>query len=393
MRRTEPAREVRIVHLGLGNFVRAHLAWYTEADPDWGIAAFSGRSTELAAALTANDGLYNLVVRTAEGDEPHLMTCLSEAHPGTDETAYLALMSRPETAILSLTVTEAAYPGIGTRIAAGLAARRAAGAGPITVLSLDNLPGNGEVTRQAVLAASGGDAALQAWVTANVAFPTSMVDRITPATTGPDPTEVVTEPFTEWVISGDFPAGRPSWEKAGARFTDDVEPHEHRKLWLLNGGHSLLAYAGGNRGHATVAEAVADPGVRNLLDQWWNEAARHLSVPADEIAAYREALLDRWANPRIQHRLAQIGTDGSQKLPIRILPVLRLDRTAGNLPEGAVQVLASWIGHLRGAGVPVNDPPAAALGPDVPVTDALALLDPALAADSDLVRAVQEPQS
>jgi fructuronate reductase len=191
------------------------------------------------------------------------------------------------------------------------------------------------------------------------------------------------------VLSGDFPAGRPAWDAAGARFVADIEPHEYRKLWLLNGGHSLLAYAGSARGHETIAEAVADPVCRGWLEQWWDEAATHLPLPAEEITDYRAALRERWANPRIQHRLAQIAADGSQKVPIRILPVLRRERADGRIPPGAVRTLAAWIGHLRGAGVPVKDANA---GPFVAAAgsarDVLALLDPDLAADDALVAAV-----
>jgi fructuronate reductase len=194
------------------------------------------------------------------------------------------------------------------------------------------------------------------------------------------------------VLNGDFPAGRPAWEAAGARFVDDITPHEQRKLWLLNGGHSLLAYAGGARGHHTVAEAVADPACRQWLDEWWDEAASYVPLPAPEIAAYRQALLQRWANPRIQHRLAQIATDGSQKVPGRILPVLRRQRAAGRMPAGAVRVLAAWIGHLRGAGVPVQDTAAerfvAAATAAEPARAVLALIDPELADDDELIAAI-----
>jgi fructuronate reductase len=289
------------------------------------------------------------------------------------------------------------------RLVAGLAARRAAGAGPIAVLSCDNLPDNGAVTARVVTdLAAAVDPALAGWIREQVTFPTAMVDRITPATTPgdvrsvadatghDDAVPVVTEPFHEWVISGDFPAGRPAWDAAGARFVDDVGPHEQRKLWLLNGGHSLLAYAAGARGHETVAQAVADPVCHGWLDEWWNEAAAHLPLPAAEIDAYRAALLERWANPRIQHRLAQIAADGSQKLPIRTLPVLRLERSAGRMPTGGIRVLAAWIGHLRAAGADVRDASGerfvAAAGS---VREVLRLLDPALAADDDLVAAVE----
>jgi fructuronate reductase len=176
--------------------------------------------------------------------------------------------------------------------------------------------------------------------------------------------------------------------------TDDIAPYEHRKLWLLNGGHSLLAYAGSILGHQTVADAVADQTCRGWLEEWWSEASRHLSLPDAEVAAYRGALLDRFANPRMHHRLAQIAADGSQKLPVRILPTVRLERDAGRLPQGAARVLAAWICHLRGVGAPVSDARAdqvvrLATGslPEA-VPRVLAALDPALADDENLVAAV-----
>jgi fructuronate reductase len=196
------------------------------------------------------------------------------------------------------------------------------------------------------------------------------------------------------VLSGAFPAGRPRWEDAGATFTNDITPFEHRKLWLLNGGHSLLAYAGAIRGHDTVADAVADDIVRGWLVQWWIEASRHLSQREDELAVYRTALLDRFANPRIRYLLAQIATDGSQKLPVRILPTLRRERAEGRIPAGATLVLGAWVAHLRGAGRPVVDvradeivPLAAGPLPDA-VRRVVTYLDPVLGADADVISAV-----
>jgi fructuronate reductase len=227
---------------------------------------------------------------------------------------------------------------------------------------------------------------------------TTMVDRITPRTTDEDlrlvaeatgredAAPVVTEPFTEWLLEGDFPRGRPAWEAGGARFVSDVRPHELRKLLLLNGGHSLLAYAGGALGHRTIAEAVADPRCRAWLTEWWDEAVRHVPLPDTELADYRAALLGRFANPRIRHTLAQIAADGSQKIPIRVLPVLRGERGAGRMPAGAVRVLAAWIGHLRGRGVPVNDAGAEPYRERAgEPRDLLTRLAPDLAADEELV--------
>ncbi|MBL7259606.1 mannitol dehydrogenase family protein [Actinoplanes sp. LDG1-01] len=410
---------MRIVHLGLGGFFRAHQAWYTGAAADsgadsdtdsgsdgWGIAAFTGRSAALADALSAQDCRYTLVVRGPSSDELQVQESLVSAHPGSDAATWRTLISAQSTAIVTLTMTEAAYAPSGVvadRLVNGLAARRLAGSGPLAVVSCDNLPGNGEVTARVVhdLAAR-LDPALDEWITANVSFVTTMVDRITPKTTPSDVRDVaaaggwadaapvVTEPFTEWVLSGDFPAGRPAWERAGARFVDDVVPHETRKLLLLNGGHSLLAYAGSALGHETVAAAVADPVCRGWLDEWWDEACRHVPLPDDELSAYRVALLERFANPRIRHTLAQIASDGSQKIPIRVLPVLRGERSAGRLPTGAVRVLAAWIDHLRGSGAPVSD---AGAQPFIDrahsARDVVSLLAPDLSTDDELLKAVE----
>jgi fructuronate reductase len=440
-----PAAPVRHVHLGLGNFFRAHQAWYTEHAPDaadWGIAAFTGRSTALASALAAQDGLYTLGTRAADDDHFAVISSVSAAHPGADHASWLGYLASPDVQVVTLTVTEAGYlrgsdgggdGGLDTghpavqadltalrsdpaapvrtvpgRLAAGLAARRRAGAGPLTVVPCDNLPGNGPAAHRvltdfAVLL----DPSLEQWITESVRFVTTVADRITPRLTAQDPAvvqartgisdraPVVTEPFSEWVLSGSFAAGRPAWHEAGATFTDHIGPFEQRKLWLLNGGHCLLAYAGALRGHRTVAGAIADQVCRGWLQQWWDEAAQHLNLPAGSIAAYQAALAGRFGNPRIRYLLAQVATDGSVKLPVRILPVLRAERTAGRLPPGAIRVLAAWVCHLRGLGAPISDPRAAELTAQAagPLTGAvravLACLDPALGADQDLIAATE----
>jgi fructuronate reductase len=400
-RDSRPAAPVRIVHLGVGNFFRAHQAWYTEhsdnAD-DWGIAAFTGHSRRTADELAGQDCLYTLLVRHESESVPEVVGAVSTVHVGSDLVALLRHVASPEVAVVTLTVTEAGYyrdesggldlsaepvradvlalqgghvDELGTvpgRLVAGLAARRDAQVGPLAVVSCDNVPGNGAMAHRVVTdLAQEVDPGLADWVDVNVSFVTTMVDRITPRTmeqdfvdartlTGvDDPALVVTEPFTEWVLAGSFPAGRPAWETAGARFVDDVHPFETRKLWLLNGAHSIMAYAGSIVGHETVAEAVMDPEVFGWVDDWWDCAARYLTLPKDEITAYRQALFDRFANANIRHRLAQIAADGSQKVPIRALPVLRAARADGELPSGATRFVAAWIAHLRGHGAPVQD--------------------------------------
>jgi fructuronate reductase len=397
-----PAAPVRLVHVGLGNFSRAHLAWYTEHAPDadeWGIAAFTGRSTALADAMAPQDGLYTLVTRAPDGDRYEVVSSISRVHAASDHAAWLGYLSSPELAVVTLTVTEAGYlrgadggidaddvrvredvaalrrdptAPVGTapgRLVAGFLARRAAGAGPIAVVALDNLPDNGAVVaRVATGLAALVDPTLSGWIAQHICWVTTMVDRITPAATADDragvltatgvtdPAAVVTEPFAEWVLSGSFPAGRPAWERAGARFVEHIDPSEERKLWLLNGAHSLLAYGASIRGHETVADAVADPVCRGWVEQWWDEASRHLRVPADEVSAYRAALLERFENQRMRDLLARIAADGSQKLPVRIVPVLRRERATGRPGTGAARAVAAWVLHLRGAGAPVKDP-------------------------------------
>jgi fructuronate reductase len=206
---------------------------------------------------------------------------------------------------------------------------------------------------------------------------------------------VVTEPFSEWALSDDFPSGRPAWDAAGAVFTDDVTRYEERKLWLLNGAHSVLAYTGPLRGHATVADAVADPACRETVQQWWDTCAPYLRLSAAEVVDYRAALLERFANPRIRHALGQIATDGSQKLPVRFLPVLAQERAAGRMPGAVVAVLAAWVRHVRSAGAAVADVRSGELHALAggPVADAvprlLAVLSAGLADDAELVGAVR----
>jgi fructuronate reductase len=437
--RTGSPPSIRMVHLGLGNFFRAHQAWYTAQAPDaeeWGIAAFTGRSAELAATLDAQDGLYTLITRAPHGDQFGIVGSIARAHAAADVASWLAYLADRHVSVVTLTVTEAAYrttrdgrldrsdpdviadietlrrdPGAAVRtvpgrLIAGLIARRAADAGPLTVVSCDNVPRNGSVLAGALAdMAEAVDVGLAAWIADNVTAPTTMVDRITPRsthedielarkTTGVDDrAPVVTEPFSEWVLSGAFAGRRPSWEAAGAIVTDDAAPYEQRKLWLLNGAHSLLAYAGSSRGHCTVAEAIDDDVCRSWVHQWWAEARTHVSQPAAALEAYTSALLDRFANPRMRHLLAQIAADGSQKLPIRVLPVLKRERATGRLPHGAIRTLAGWISHLR-AGEAVTDPQAGTLQRlaagtlTVAVLAVLRSLDASLADDTQLVAAV-----
>ena len=439
-----PPRPVRAVHLGLGAFHRSHQAWYTEhaTDPQpWGIAAFTGRSPGAAALLREQEGLYALVERGAERDRIEVVASISAAHDGDDAPAWAGCFASPQIGVVTLTVTEAGYhldasghldrdhpdvaadiarlraAGAGAepaartmpgRLAAGLLARRRAGAGPLAVVPCDNLVGNGAATRTVTLEmCEAVDRALAAWVAVTASFASTVVDRITPATAPDDLTlvdraiglqdraAVVTEPFSEWVLAGDFPAGRPDWVSAGARLVADVRPFAERKLCLLNGGHSLLAYAGSALGHATVAEAVSDPRCRAWLEGWWDGVAPILGLPSGEVAAYRASLLTRWSNPRISHALSLVARDGSLKLVQRVLPVVHRYRAAGEPPPpSAGRVLGSWLVHLRGHGAEISDPrapelvPLAAGEPSRAAGAVLEALEPGLGEDGALVREV-----
>ncbi|MGY4541549.1 fructuronate reductase [Arthrobacter sp. UYNi723] len=434
---------VRIVHLGLGAFHRSHQAWYTSQASDaadWGIAAFTGRRPDAALALAEQDGLFTLVERADSGDSFAVVGSIVEAVDGADVERLAELVSAPATAIVTLTVTEAAYrlgadgqldttasdvagdlallaSGSGNpstplgRLVFALAARRAAGAGPLAVVCCDNLANNGTVARNAVAGlAQAWDAELAAWVEENVSFVSTSVDRITPRTTEADiaaveaacgyrdNSPVVAEPFTNWVLSGDFPAGRPRWEDAGAVFVDHIEPYENRKLWLLNGAHSLLAYAGQLRGHTTVAQALADPQCLTAVESFWDEAEANLSGAAAggadlQIPAYRAALLARFSNARIAHHLAQIAMDGSTKLRMRAVPVLLAERAQGKSGAAAALMIAAWI-DFSAAAETFHDPLATevAAANQLEGTErlraVLALVDPAVAADDAVVELV-----
>ncbi|SQG65282.1 oxidoreductase [Corynebacterium renale] len=392
-----PAAPVRLVHLGLGAFHRAHQVWYTvraEADsknPEWGYCSFTGRSPRMSDLLGSQDGLYTLVTRSEDGDSPEIIEGIVETQPADNSARLIELLADPATAVVTLTVTEAGYhltedlsldtadehvaadikalrsgdtaPELATaagRIVAGLRARRAAEGGGIAIMSCDNISANGQTTRASVLGmAQEVDADLAEWIKQKVTFPSTSIDRITPATedelitevaqeTGfADKAPVVAEPFTSWVIEGEFPAGRPKWENAGVEFVGDIEPFERRKLWLLNGSHSLMAYYGQLRGHDTVAEAIADPVVREAVEKLWDEAAAHLTAEELAVPEYRQQLIERFENPRIRHNLAQIAIGGGTKQRMRAVPIMKAELEAGRDGAGAALSIAGWITYVQ----------------------------------------------
>lgn len=416
---------IRIVHLGLGAFHRSHQAWYTQHAGDagdWGIASFTGRRPDAAEVLAVQDGLFTVVERSDSGDSFEVVGSIVEAVDGANVDRLVELLGASQTAVVTLTITEAAYrfgaddvplllagekptTPLG-RLVLGLAARRDADGAPLAVVSCDNLSDNGNVARHAVLdIAKAIDSGLAGWIESNVSFVSTSVDRITPRTTEADLdavaascgyrdlAPVVTEPFHNWVLCGEFPVGRPRWEDAGAVFVDDIESYENRKLWLLNGAHSILAYAGQLRGHTTVAEALADAVCREAVEEFWDEASRHLSGDELRVPEYRAALLERFGNSRIAHHLAQIATDASTKLRMRAIPVLKAERSAGRSGQAAARMVAVWAAFVA-ANPGLQDPESDAVAganmlTGIERTAALvALLDAGLAGEPAVVELV-----
>ena len=415
------ALRVGIVHLGLGAFARAHLAAVNEAalnaggggDLAWGICGVSLRQADTRDALAPQAGLYTLALRSAdatgrEQQQTTVIGCLLETLVAPeDPQAVLARIAHADTRIVSVTVTEKGYchdpasgrlnlqhPDIVHDLAQalaprstigfllrGLQQRRAAGRGPITLMSLDNLPSNGHLLRGMVQAfARQVDPALATWIETLCAFPCSMVDRIVPRTTDRDRRDVAQalgmddawpvlgEPYLEWVVEDQFVAGRPEWAAGGARFVSEAAPFETLKLRTVNGVHSALAYLSVMAGWATVDEAMAQPALKAYLAALMQEEIVPTlpPLPGLDLARYQQRLLQRFENPALKHQTRQIAMDGSQKLPQRLLDTARA-RLAADLPIGKLALaVAAWLHFLRGvdeAGLryDIQDPMAAEL--------------------------------
>ncbi len=401
---------VGIVHIGIGAFHRAHQAVYTDdalalAGGPWGICGISLRSPDVRERLNAQDCLYTVVEKARAGTAYRVVGSVREVlFRGNDLDAILARMVAPATRIVSLTITEKGYchdpargelnlahpdvvhdlalpedpvSAIGLVVLA-LDRRRASGAGPLTVLCCDNLPHNGRLVEGMVgTYARERDPALAAWIAANVTFPSTMVDRIVPATTESDLADVdgalglldaapvVCEPFRQWVIAGEFAAGRPAWERSGAQFVADVAPFEAMKLRLLNASHSMFAYLGYLAGFETIWQVAAQPDFVALMRALMDETTPTLALPADvDLGAYKAALVERFGNPALPHRTQQIAMDGSQKLPQRLLGTVRDNLAAGRPIDCAALAVAGWMRYVAGideAGraIRVSDPLAA----------------------------------
>ena len=437
-----------IVHLGPGAFFRAFLAPWTDeamklAGGDWGIVAVSLQSSGARDRLAPQDYVYTALERGPGGDIPRRVDAIAEVMVAPeDPAAVVARMADPAIRIVSLTITEKGYcrdPQTGDLlpdhpdirhdlanpdkpmsaigfIVAGLKARRERNLPPFTVLTCDNLPMNGRMVRKVVTAfAHEIDPALAAWIETDAAFPCTMVDRITPATTPQDidtladsagyldEAAVIHEPFRQWVIETGFTDGHPDWAAAGAQFVSNVEAHELMKLRCLNGTHSALAYLGYLAGHETIADTVADRPFEALCTSLWKEEILPtLETPeGEDLPRYCQSLMARYQNPAIRHRTWQIAMDGSQKLPQRILGTITDRLAQGVVPHGLCLVVAGWIRYVggqdeTGAPIDVRDPLADSLRTatrtDDPVGAVLAMdsiFEPELTANAEFVDAVR----
>ncbi len=382
---------VGIVHLGLGAFHRAHQALYTDevANDRFGICGVSLKTPGARDALAPQDGLYTIVEKSPAGTRRRIVGSVLEARfLGDERDEVHRRLIAPDTAIVSLTITEKGYghdpasgalnpahpeiahdlaapehPGsaIGLIVAA-LDARRHTHGRPFTVLTCDNLPHNGPLVRGLTLAyAQRLDAALAQWIDANVTFPATMVDRIVPATTPADveandaalgvhdAAAVVCEPFRQWVIEDAFVGARPPWERAGAQLVTDVAPFEAMKLRLLNASHSAFAYLGYLAGHEFIYQVAAVPAFVAFMRALMAEVSPTIAVPpGQDLAAYCDALVERFANPALPHKTRQIAMDGSQKLPQRLLGTVRDDLAARRPIDALALAVAGWMRYMCG---------------------------------------------
>lgn len=428
VRSAGPRPGVGIVHLGLGAFFRAHGAVYVAeamaaSGGDWGILAASLKSPGTRDSLAPQSFVYTALEAGPEGDTARLVEVIEDVLVAPEDPAALvAAMADPGVKIVTLTVTEKGYchnPATGDlnldhpdiardlndplpRSAPGflvraLQARRRAGVRPFTVLTCDNLPHNGAVVRRAVLdLARAIDPDLAAWIAAEGRFPSTMVDRIVPATkpadlarvaalTGrQDAAPVIHEPFRQWVVEDDFVDGaRPDLGAVGVQLVRDVAPFELMKLRMLNGTHSSLAYLGYLAGHETISDTVADPVFADFARHLWaREIMPTLNAPqGTDLGAYADALLKRYQNPAIRHLTWQIAMDGSQKLPQRMLGTLG---DASTPCPGLCLAVAGWMRYVggideTGAVIDVRDPLSAELkrlsdSADTPADKVAALL-------------------
>lgn len=383
---------VGIVHFGIGAFHRAHQAVYTDgamaADGgDWRILGVSLRSPAVREQMAAQDGLYTLVEKSAAGSRARVIGSVADVVVAAEaHERVVATLAAPSTHIASFTITEKGYCRAAdgsldlalanensayAYLAAAFARRKSAGLPGLTLLCCDNLSDNGRQLHGLMGAYLDAHAPkLRPWFESECKCPSTMVDRIVPATIDADRAEietllglrdeaaVVTEPFSQWVIEDNFAGPRPAWERHGAQLTSDVHAYETAKLRMLNGAHSALAYLGLQRGYEFVHQAIADAELLPLINQLMrDEAATSLKPTAgQDIEAYADDLIARCANPALNHRLIQIAMDGSQKIPQRWLETLAFHQQRGRQCKTILAGIAAWIRHIGDNNGAINDP-------------------------------------
>jgi mannitol 2-dehydrogenase len=399
-----------IVHFGVGNFHRAHLAIYLDdlfnmgLDQDWAIigAGVLPSDEVMRQKLAGQDYLTTVVEQEASISQARVTGAMIDFIPPADRTRLLETLTDPAIRIVSLTVTEGGYminPATGTfdpqhpaivrdaanpndptsvfgLILAGLARRKAKGLVPFTVMSCDNVPHNGVVTRNAIVGlARLFDTALADWVAAHVAFPNAMVDRITPATSDrerelvqsaygvTDNWPVFCEEFKQWVIEDNFPTGRPAWERVGAQFVEDVTPFEYMKIRILNGGHAVIAYPGGLLDVHYVHEAMQHPLIHAFFVKVEQEEIIPSvpPVPNTELQDYYRLIDKRFSNPKIGDTERRLCLDGSNRQPKFIVPVVADNLKAGRSIKGLALESALWCRYCYGVSdsgkvIEPNDP-------------------------------------
>lgn len=397
-----------IVHIGLGNFHRAHQALYlddlcnAQGPGPWGICGVGllAQDQAMAAALRPQDLLYTLVERDEGVETARVIgTQRGYLHAPSEAEKVLARLADPETRIVSITVTEGGYyldHGTGELdqnhanlrhdldkpteapvslygyLAEALNRRRKAGTAPFTVLSCDNLQSNGELAGRMLTGfARLRDPELGAWIEANVAFPNCMVDRITPVTTDAlraqaktllggveDAWPVVAEPFRQWVVEDQFCNGRPDLAAVGVQMTSDVHPYELMKIHLLNAGHQMLCHYGVLLGYATADEATRDPDIRALLNRYMDTVRPLIHEPPGvNLVDYQQTLISRFANPAVKDQLSRIAFYASSGIPKFVLPIARAQLQQGGPIAVFALLIAGWIRYLGGkddAGKPIT---------------------------------------
>jgi mannitol 2-dehydrogenase len=397
-----------VVHFGVGGFHRSHQAMYHDrlmnegTALDWGICGVGVMAADqlMKQVLDAQDGLYTLVLKHSDGTyEPRVIGSIVEyLFAPADPEAVIEKMAEESTRIVSLTITEGGYnisdvtgefdatnpdvihdlePDAVPRTTFGLITealrrRRKHGLAPFTVMSCDNLQGNGYLTKRVFTAfARLRDPELGDWVEREVCFPNSMVDRITPVTTDADRTEVrerfgiedrwpvVCEPYTQWVLEDAFRAGRPPYEQVGVQVVDQVEPYELMKLRLLNGSHQAMCYFAYLSGYRLVHQAAQDPLFRAFLLGYMNDEATPTlaPVPGVDLDGYKHTLIERFSNPQVRDTIARLCAESSDRIPKWLLPVVRQQLATGGEIRRSAAVVASWARYAEGvdeAGEPIE---------------------------------------